>query len=161
MVTWVCEASVVNHLTELAVGPNHRDKDVITEVMLPFYGGYAAKIASSRSDPPKIQFFPWKPCVTNLVRCCVRNSSSLINDKAYSIVTLIGGLRLILSSLPDALILESCFPLHGFTVKSLSLLFIPTIIPSYILLIPLIVGHFMFCLCCLHCKQPSDMFAKF
>ena len=51
MVIRVCEASEVNNLTELAVGPNHRDK--ITEVMLPFYGGYAAKIASSRSDPPK------------------------------------------------------------------------------------------------------------
>ena len=51
MVIWVCEASEVNNLTESAVGPNHRDK--ITEVMLPFYGGYAAKIASSRSDPPK------------------------------------------------------------------------------------------------------------
>ena len=55
MVIWVCEASEVNNLTVLAVGPNHRDKDddVIMEVMLPFYGGYAAKIASSRSDPPK------------------------------------------------------------------------------------------------------------
>ena len=38
-VIWVCEASKVNNLTVLAVGPNHRDnKD---------------KIASSRSDPPK------------------------------------------------------------------------------------------------------------
>ena len=38
-VIWVCEASKVNNLTVLAVGPNHRDsKD---------------KIASSGSDPPK------------------------------------------------------------------------------------------------------------
>ena len=49
MVIWVCEASEVNNLTELAVGPNHRDK--ITEVMLPFYGGYAPKIAHSGSVP--------------------------------------------------------------------------------------------------------------
>ena len=47
MVLWVCEASEVNNLTVLAVGPNghnnnnkdkNKDKD---------------KIASSRSDPPK------------------------------------------------------------------------------------------------------------
>ena len=39
MVVWVCEASEVNNLTVLAVGPNgHKDDD---------------KIASSRSDPPK------------------------------------------------------------------------------------------------------------
>ena len=46
MVIWVCEASEVNNLTVLAVGPNghnnnnkdkNKDKD---------------KIASSRSDPP-------------------------------------------------------------------------------------------------------------
>ena len=49
MVIWVCEASEVNNLTELAVGPNHRDK--ITEVMLLFYGGYAPKIAYSGSVP--------------------------------------------------------------------------------------------------------------
>ena len=54
MVMWVCEASEVNNLTVLAVGPNGRDNDVITEVILPFYGGYEDnKIASSRSDPPK------------------------------------------------------------------------------------------------------------
>ena len=53
MVIWVCEASEVNNLTVLAVGPNHRD--VITEVMRLFYGGYTPKdkIASSGSDPPK------------------------------------------------------------------------------------------------------------
>ena len=49
MVIWVCEASEVNNLTELAVGPNSRD--VITEVMLPFYGGYTPKIAYSGSVP--------------------------------------------------------------------------------------------------------------
>ena len=39
MVIWVCEASEVNNLTVLAVGPNGRDdKD--------------DKIASSGSDPP-------------------------------------------------------------------------------------------------------------
>ena len=41
MVIWGCEASEVNNLTVLAVGPNHRDKD------------NKDKIASSRSDPPK------------------------------------------------------------------------------------------------------------
>ena len=41
MVIWVCEASEVNNLTVLAVGPNGRDnKD-------------KDKIASSGSDPPK------------------------------------------------------------------------------------------------------------
>ena len=50
MVIWVCEASEVNNLTVLAVGPNGRD--VITEVMRLFYGGYTPKIASSGSDPP-------------------------------------------------------------------------------------------------------------
>ena len=41
MVLWVCEASEVNNLTVLAVGPNgHNNKD-------------KDKIASSRSDPPK------------------------------------------------------------------------------------------------------------
>ena len=44
MVIWVCEASEVNNLTVLAVGPNHRDnKDDKDE----------DKIASSGSDPPK------------------------------------------------------------------------------------------------------------
>ena len=42
MVIWVCEASEVNNLTVLAVGPNHRDDDDKDD-----------KIASSRSDPPK------------------------------------------------------------------------------------------------------------
>ena len=47
MVIWVCEASEVNNLTVLAVGPNHRDnnnnnKDDKDE----------DKIASSGSDPP-------------------------------------------------------------------------------------------------------------
>ena len=42
MVIWVCEASEVNNLTVLAVGPNHRDKD----------DDYNNKIASSGSDPP-------------------------------------------------------------------------------------------------------------
>ena len=40
MVIWVCEASEVNNLTVLAVGPNHRDKDVTMEVIHRFYGGY-------------------------------------------------------------------------------------------------------------------------
>ena len=40
MVIWVCEASEVNNLTVLAVGPNHRDNDKDD------------KIASSGSDPP-------------------------------------------------------------------------------------------------------------
>ena len=43
MVMWVCEASEVNNLTVLAVGPNHRDKDDKDK----------DKIASSGSDPPK------------------------------------------------------------------------------------------------------------
>ena len=42
MVIWVCEASEVNNLIVLAVGPNHRDKDKDDN-----------KIASSGSDPPK------------------------------------------------------------------------------------------------------------
>ena len=40
MVIWVCEASEVNNLTVLAVGPNHRDNKKNN------------KIASSGSDPP-------------------------------------------------------------------------------------------------------------
>ena len=40
MVIWVCEASEVNNLTVLAVGPNHRDNK------------NKNKIASSGSDPP-------------------------------------------------------------------------------------------------------------
>ena len=43
MVIWVCEASEVNNLTVLAVGPNGRDKDNKDK----------DKIASSGSDPPK------------------------------------------------------------------------------------------------------------
>ena len=43
MVVWVCEASEVNNLTVLAVGPNgHKDDDDDKD-----------KIASSGSDPPK------------------------------------------------------------------------------------------------------------
>ena len=45
MVIWVCEASEVNNLTVLAVGPNHRDDDVLRRL----YPRYA----SSGSDPPK------------------------------------------------------------------------------------------------------------
>ena len=45
MVIWVCEASEVNNLTVLAVGPNHRDDDKDDDD--------DDKIASSRSDPPK------------------------------------------------------------------------------------------------------------
>ena len=45
MVIWVCEASEVNNLTVLAVGPNgHNNKDKNKD---------KDKIASSRSDPPK------------------------------------------------------------------------------------------------------------
>ena len=44
MVIWVCEASEVNNLTVLAVGPNHRDKNNKET---------DDKIASSGSDPPK------------------------------------------------------------------------------------------------------------
>ena len=44
MVIWVCEASEVNNLTVLAVGPNHRDNKKKKK---------KNKIASSRSDPPK------------------------------------------------------------------------------------------------------------
>ena len=44
MVVWVCEASEVNNLTVLAVGPNHRDNNKDKD---------EDKIASSRSDPPK------------------------------------------------------------------------------------------------------------
>ena len=43
MVIWVCEASEVNNLTVLAVGPNGHNKDDKDK----------DKIASSRSDPPK------------------------------------------------------------------------------------------------------------
>ena len=45
MVIWVCEASEVNNLTVLAVGPNHRDNNNKNKDK--------DKIASSRSDPPK------------------------------------------------------------------------------------------------------------
>ena len=45
MVIWVCEASEVNNLTVLAVGPNGRDKDDNNKD--------EDKIASSGSDPPK------------------------------------------------------------------------------------------------------------
>ena len=41
MVIWVCEASEVNNLTVLAVGPNGHNKDKDKD-----------KIASSGSDPP-------------------------------------------------------------------------------------------------------------
>ena len=41
MVIWVCEASEVNNLTVLAVGPNGHNKDKEDD-----------KIASSGSDPP-------------------------------------------------------------------------------------------------------------
>ena len=45
MVIWVCEASEVNNLTVLAVGPNgHKDDDDDKD---------EDKIASSGSDPPK------------------------------------------------------------------------------------------------------------
>ena len=44
MVIWVCEASEVNNLIVLAVGPNHRDNNKDTD---------KNKIASSGSDPPK------------------------------------------------------------------------------------------------------------
>ena len=43
MVIWVCEASEVNNLTVLAVGPNGHNKDDNKD---------KDKIASSRSDPP-------------------------------------------------------------------------------------------------------------
>ena len=46
MVIWVCEASEVNNLTVLAVGPNGRDNDNNNDKD-------EDKIASSRSDPPK------------------------------------------------------------------------------------------------------------
>ena len=43
---WVCEASEVNNLTVLAVGPNgHNNKDDDDD-------NNKDKIASSRSDPP-------------------------------------------------------------------------------------------------------------
>ena len=44
MVIWVCEASEVNNLTVLAVGPNGHNKDD--------KDNDDDKIASSRSDPP-------------------------------------------------------------------------------------------------------------
>ena len=47
MVIWVCEASEVNNLTVLAVGPNHRDDEDNNNE------DNEDKIASSRSDPPK------------------------------------------------------------------------------------------------------------
>ena len=46
MVIWVCEASEVNNLTVLAVGPNGRDKDDNNNKE-------EDKIGSSGSDPPK------------------------------------------------------------------------------------------------------------
>ena len=46
MVVWVCEASEVNNLTVLAVGPNGHNKDDDDD-------NNKDKIASSRSDPPK------------------------------------------------------------------------------------------------------------
>ena len=49
MVMWVCEASEVNNLTVLAVGPNGRDN-----VLRGLYSNKDKdKIASSGSDPPK------------------------------------------------------------------------------------------------------------
>ena len=45
MVIWVCEASEVNNLTVLAVGPNGHNKDDDDN-------NNKDKIASSRSDPP-------------------------------------------------------------------------------------------------------------
>ena len=47
MVIWVCEASEVNNLTVLAVGPNHRDNNNNKNK------DNKDKIASSGSDPPK------------------------------------------------------------------------------------------------------------
>ena len=47
MVVWVCEASEVNNLTVLAVGPNGHNKDDDDK------DKDKDKIASSRSDPPK------------------------------------------------------------------------------------------------------------
>ena len=47
MVIWVCEASEVNNLTVLAVGPNHRDNNNKNK------DKDEDKIASSGSDPPK------------------------------------------------------------------------------------------------------------
>ena len=40
MVIWVCEASEVNNLTALAVGPNGHNKDVLRRLYRFFYGGY-------------------------------------------------------------------------------------------------------------------------
>ena len=54
MVIWVCEASEVNNLTVLAVGPNHRDnKDKDKDNNNNNNNNKNNKIASSRSDPPK------------------------------------------------------------------------------------------------------------
>src|SRR3970282_555045 len=58
-------------------------------------------------------------------------SSSVMNSTAYSSVRPIGGTRSIASSLPEARILVSCLVRIGFTTRSLSRLWIPTIIPSY------------------------------
>ena len=52
MVIWVCEASEVNNLTVLAVGPNHRD-DVLRRLCAKVAEVMPDKIASSGSDPPK------------------------------------------------------------------------------------------------------------
>src|SRR5207302_1185902 len=48
----------------------------------------------------------------------------------YSYV-LVGGVRSIASSLPEARILVSCLVLIGFTTRSLSRVWMPTIMPSY------------------------------
>ena len=53
MVIWVCEASEVNNLIVLAVGPNGHNNNVLRRLCLKIAEVMPDKIASSGSDPPK------------------------------------------------------------------------------------------------------------
>src|SRR5690554_2703327 len=66
-----------------------------------------------------------------LVGVISTNSSSLINSKASSKLNIIGLFKRIASSLLDERIFVNFLFLQGFTVKSIFLLHIPIIIPSY------------------------------
>src|SRR6185369_2958936 len=59
------------------------------------------------------------------------SSSSSMNSTAYSSVSWIGGVILIASSLPLTRKLVSCFMRTALTTRSLSQLWMPTIMPSY------------------------------
>src|SRR5438105_6556589 len=59
------------------------------------------------------------------------SSSSPMNSTAYSSVSPIGGVSRMASSLPLARMLVSCLVRIGLTTRSLSRLWMPTIMPSY------------------------------